>query len=122
MKGLGIDLAAIDRTAGLIQRFGERFTARVFTEAERDYCDRRPRPEASYAARFAAKEAVMKALGTGWGKGVTFKSIEVVQEEEGPSVKLHGKAAIKAQEIGIKEMRVSISHEGNMAAAAVIAA
>jgi len=120
--GIGIDLASIPRTRRLIERFGERFTRRAFTEAERDYCESRRDPAASYAARFAAKEAMMKSLSSGWGSGVRFIEIEVVDAKSGgPSLTLAGGAKRRAEEMGIGQTWLSLTHEADVAAAVVVA-
>ena len=120
--GIGIDAARVSRTAELVSRFGTRFTSRVFTEGERDYCRKRPRPDPSFAARFAAKEAVMKALGSGWGSGVRFREIEVIQGERGaPLIKLRGGAEKRAAGLGVDKIMVSLTHEADMAIAQAVA-
>ncbi len=120
--GVGIDLASRSRTREIIERFGERFTRRVFTDAETAYCLSRPDPGQSFAARFAAKEAVMKALASGWGGPVRFKDIEVVREESGrPGVLLQGGARARAEELGVTRFHVSLAHEGDAAAAYAVA-
>jgi holo-[acyl-carrier protein] synthase len=120
--GTGIDAASVARTRELIGRFGARFTHRVFTAAERGDCERRRRPGESYAARFAAKEAVMKALGAGWGSGVRFQDIEVGRGERGrPQLHLAGGAAARAAELGIERVQVSLSHHEDLALAVAIA-
>lgn len=122
IAGVGIDAARISRVREMIDRFGIKFTARVFTEAEREYCQGRRHSESSYAARFAAKEAVMKSLGSGWGSGVRFKEIEVERGERGaPTIKLHGGAKKRANTLEIKKLHVSLSHEGDLALAQVVA-
>ena len=81
--GVGVDIVAVARIQKMLDRGKERFLARAFTPAERDYCLERGRPAESLAARFAAKEAVMKILGTGWGEGVGFSQVEVVKDPKG---------------------------------------
>lgn len=121
IAGIGIDAASIGRTRELIARFGERFTRRVFTPAEREYCDRRPDPAASYAGRFAAKEAAMKALGAGWGR-VRFDEIEVsAGPGEHPTVTLAGSALALSCQMGIERWHLSLSHEGDLALAQAVA-
>jgi holo-[acyl-carrier protein] synthase len=122
--GLGIDVCDIDRMRRALERStGERFIARVFTAAERTYCDRRHRGRiASYAARFAAKEAALKALGTGWSDGITWQDVEVVRPEEGPPILLlHGRAATIARKRGITRWLVAMSHSDLSAVASVVA-
>ena len=120
---LGLDLTAIERLAEAETRRGERFLARVFTAGERAYCERRAaRRHVHYAGRFAVKEAVMKALGTGWTRGVRWVDIEVRRASGGPpEVVLHGATARIAAERGIARWHVTITHDGGLAAAVVVA-
>ncbi len=118
--GTGIDLADVGRVEDMIKRFGRRFTRRVFTEREIAYCEGRRDPFSSYAARFAAKEAMMKALGRGWGSGVRWKDIEVVAEDT-PLLRLHGEADKEADRKGINKLHLSMTHEKKTAMAQVIA-
>ncbi|MFO8058086.1 MAG: holo-ACP synthase [bacterium] len=120
IKGTGIDLADVDRVGAMIKRFGNRFTRRVFTPAEISYCEGRKEPAYSYAARFAAKEAAMKALGKGWGSGVRFKQIEVVAGRT-PSLLLHGEAEKEARRQGVGRLHLSLTHEKGLAAAVAVA-
>ena len=102
-------------------RRGERFRARVFTEGEITYCERRASKLASYAARFAAKEAAMKALGTGWADGVGWVDIEVISEANGaPALQLHGRALERMRELGAIKAHISLTHSGNLAIAEVL--
>jgi holo-[acyl-carrier protein] synthase len=106
----------------MIERFGKRFTSRVFTEAEQEHCNKRRDPFPSFAARFAAKEAVMKALCSGWGSGVRFKEIEVERGERGaPRIKLHGGARERASFLNVDNVLVSLTHEADMALAQAVA-
>lgn len=117
---LGLDLVEVPRIQSLLEKSGDRFKERVFTSGEISYCDSCAAPAIHYAARFAAKEAVGKALGTGLAEGVTWRDIEVLRSANGlPSIALHGGALQKAVELGIREMRVSLSHTAQMAAASV---
>lgn len=119
--GIGIDLVEISRLEEVFARRGERFCARVFTEGEVGYCESLGSKLASYAARFAAKEAVMKALGTGWSEGVGWKDIEVVSEPGGPpAIELHRRARDRMREIGATKVHVSLTHSGNLAIAQVV--
>jgi len=119
--GLGVDLADTARIQALLEKSGERFKARVFTEGECAYCDSCANPALHYTARFAAKEAVAKALGTGFAEGVSWKDIEVVREASGaPRIVLHGAAAAKASELGVKKVLLSLTHTQLSAAAAVV--
>ena len=114
---VGVDIIEIERVAATLRRFGERFLERVYTPGETAYCRARA-PQ--LAARFAAKEAVMKALGTGT-RGVGWREIEVVRAPSGaPSIRLHGKAAARAASIGIGELALSLSHSRAYAVASVV--
>ena len=118
---IGIDLVEISRMEEVFARRGERFRARVFTEGEIDYCERRASKLASYAARFAAKEAAMKALGTGWADGVGWMDIEVVSQQSGaPVLKLHRRALERMREMGAMKAHISLTHSGNLAIAEVL--
>lgn len=118
---IGIDLVEVSRLEEVFARRGDRFRARVFTEGEINYCESLASRFASYAARFAAKEAVMKALGTGWSEGVGWKDIEVVSEPGGaPAIKLHKRALDRMREIGATRVHVSLTHSGNLAVAQVV--
>lgn len=117
----GVDLVEISRIAEMIQQHEDRFLERCFTAQERAYAQDRKRQDEHLAARFAAKEAALKALGTGWRSGIAWTDIEVILEPSGaPRVKLSGVAAKIAKEKGITEMLVSLSHAGGFAMASVI--
>jgi holo-[acyl-carrier protein] synthase len=119
--GVGLDLVEIDRLEQAIARRGERLLRRVFTDPERAYCAQRKRPGQHLAARFAAKEAGFKALGTGWGAGVGWRDIEVLNQPSGrPLLVLRGKAAEIAAARGWSQAEVSLTHGGNYAGAVVI--
>jgi holo-[acyl-carrier protein] synthase len=119
--GLGIDQIEIERVARVWRRFGPRFASRVYTVREWDYCMSRPDPAPSLAARFAAKEAAMKALGRGWPGGIGFSVIEVTREPSGrPSLSFSGSAAQRAAQLGNPRACVSLSHDNTYAAATVI--
>ena len=119
--GMGIDIAEIDRIEASIGRHGRHFLERIFTPGEIAYCERHRNKAERYAGRFAAKEAAMKALGTGWGKGVRWVDIEVVRAGSGkPSLQLAGKAREIAAGRGVKNISLSITHSGNTALAQVI--
>jgi holo-[acyl-carrier protein] synthase len=118
---IGIDLIEIARIEEVFARRGERFRNRVFTEAEIEYCERRASKIASYAARFAAKEAVMKALGTGWAEAVAWRDIEVVRGESGaPTIQLYGRALEYFRELGARRAHLSLTHSRDFAMAQVI--
>jgi len=117
MLSVGVDIVEIARIARAVDRWGDRFTSRLFTGAERRYCDGRI-PE--LAARFAAKEAISKALGTGL-VGVSWDEMEVAVDERGkPLVRLHGRALARAEELGLREWAISLSHTGAHAVAFVV--
>lgn len=119
--GLGIDIAEIDRIEASIRRHGRHFLERIFTAGEIAYCERHRNKAERYAGRFAAKEAAMKALGTGWGKGVRWVDIEVARARGGkPSLQLAGRAREIADGLGVKNISLSITHSGNTAFAQVI--
>jgi holo-[acyl-carrier protein] synthase len=118
---IGIDLVEIARIEEVFARRGDRFRARVFTDDEIIYCERRASKFASYAARFAAKEATMKALGTGWSDGVGWVDIEVVSGPNGaPALQLHRRALERLREIGATKAHVSLTHSGSLAMAEVL--
>lgn len=119
--GLGLDIAEIDRIEAAVVRHGAPFIERLFTPAEAAYCQRYKSPYERYAGRFAAKEAAMKALGTGWARGVRWRDIEVVREPSGkPTLQLHGVAGQIAESLGVKHIALTITHSGNLAVAQVI--
>ncbi|PYU34145.1 MAG: holo-[acyl-carrier-protein] synthase [Acidobacteria bacterium] len=119
--GLGVDMEEITRLGDAIKRHGRIFLERIFTPAEIAYCQRHRDAVERYAARFAAKEATMKALGTGWGKGVRWRDIEVTRQPGGrPTIVLHGAAREHAERMGARHISLSISHSGNFALAEVI--
>ena len=123
--GTGVDLAKVKRIQAALEdpRIGQRFRARVFTENEISYCEKKQRGRyESYAGRFAAKEAVMKALGRGWGAEVRWLDIEVVRARSGkPDIALHGKTAGFAAGLGIRRWVLSITHTKEYGLAFVIA-
>jgi len=119
--GTGIDIAEVPRIAQTIARHGDRFLQRVFTEGEIRYCDSKANRIERYAARFAAKEAGMKALGTGWSRGVRWRDIEVVRPRgQRPTIQFHGEAAAIAAKLGTKNIALSITHTSEQALAHVI--
>lgn len=119
--GLGLDVAEIDRIEAAITRHGAPFLERVFTPGEVAYCERHRHRFERYAARFAVKEAAMKALGTGWTQGVRWRDIEVVREPSGkPTLRLEGVARKVADRLGVRHISVTITHSGNLALAQVI--
>jgi len=120
----GVDIAEIDRIErALDASYGDRLRDRIFTPGEQTYCESRRRGRAqSYAARFAAKEATMKALGVGWGRHAGWLDIEVVRRSgEAPELRLHGPAAARAQHLGIARLALSLTHAAGLALAFVVA-
>jgi holo-[acyl-carrier protein] synthase len=119
--GLGTDLIETVRVQESIARYGERFLARIFTPGEVAYCSSRKNAAESFAARFAAKEAGAKALGTGISRGVTWKELEVRREASGrPTLHLSGRAARLAEEMGVRRIQLSLTHSRELALAVVV--
>src|ERR1017187_7452923 len=119
--GVGTDLMEIARIQQSIARFGDRFLRRVFTPSEIQYCQRKKNAAESFAARFAAKEAGAKALGTGISQGVSWLEIEVAREPGGrPTLKFHGRAAQFAARLGATRAALSITHTSTLAMASVV--
>ncbi len=119
--GLGSDVVGIDRIGAVHRRRGRSFLDRVYTAAELAYCLRHRDPAPSLAARWAAKEAGMKALGTGWAEGVDFCDLEVAREAGGaPSLRLHGVAADRAADLGSERSHLTLSHGAGVAFATVV--
>ncbi len=119
--GIGIDIVDIKRVERLVRKYGERFTRRIFTAQEREICLPRANRYECLAARFAAKEAVMKGLGTGYSNGVRFADIEVCGGEgQRPRVALHGTTRQVAESLGVTGIHVSLAHERDYAIAFVV--
>jgi holo-[acyl-carrier protein] synthase len=119
--GTGIDIAEVPRIREAIERHGQRFLHRIFTEGEIQYCESKANRIERYAARFAAKEAGMKAIGTGWNHGVRWRDIEVARKPGGrPTLLLHGKAAEFAARLGATNIALSLTHTAEQAMAQVI--
>jgi holo-[acyl-carrier protein] synthase len=119
--GTGIDIAEVRRIREAIARHGQRFLQRIFTEGEIQYCESKANRVERYAARFAAKEAGMKAIGTGWNHGVRWRDIEVARKPGGrPTLLLHGKAAEFAARLGAVNIALSLTHTAEQAMAQVI--
>ena len=119
--GLGVDIAEVPRIKTAIERHGEPFLRRIFTPSEVEYCERFKNKFERYAGRFAAKEAAMKALGTGWRRGIRWVDLEVVREPSGrPTLALAGEAAKIAAQLGVKRISLSITHTEAQALAQVI--
>jgi holo-[acyl-carrier protein] synthase len=118
--GLGLDATDIHRIAGTIERFGTRFLERIFTEGEIAYSTRRRVPSIHFAGRFAAKEAAMKALGTGHSQGVLWRDVEVVRRGGPPQLQLHGGAARRFAAMGGQSSLLTITHSDDLAMAQVL--
>lgn len=119
--GVGTDLAEVRRIQESIARFGDRFLDRIYTKSERAYCESKANAAERFAARFAAKEAGMKAIGTGWNFGVTWKDFEVVNEPSGrPKLVLQGVARQIATRLRVENVAISLTHTSEMAFAIVM--
>jgi holo-[acyl-carrier protein] synthase len=119
--GTGVDMIEIERIAHSIERYGDRFLRRVYTDHEIAYCSRKRASAESFAARFAAKEAGAKALGTGISKGVTWNEFQIEREPGGrPVLELRGRAALLAKELGVRTISLSLTHTGSLAMATVV--
>jgi holo-[acyl-carrier protein] synthase len=118
--GLGFDATDIPRIASTVERYGDRFLHRVFTEGEIAYCTRRRNPAPHLAGRFAAKEAAMKALGTGHSRGVLWRDIEVVRLSGPPQLRLHGGAAARAARMHVQSSLLTTTHSAALAMAQVL--
>ncbi len=122
IKGVGTDIIEVDRIQAAIAEHGKKFTKRIFTSDETAYCENSARPYQRFATRFAAKEAVLKALGVGWQKGTKFTDIEVVKNNLGaPALVLKGKSLEISREMDIKEWFLSLSHSCKYAIAYAVA-
>lgn len=120
--GIGTDIIECERIDRMLQRHGDHFVQRVFTEREIRYCSDRKSSDQHFSGRWAAKEAVLKALGTGWIAGIAWTDVEVVNESGGrPVIRLHGGAAKIAEEMQITEVLISISHCKSHATAFAVA-
>jgi holo-[acyl-carrier protein] synthase len=118
--GLGIDATEVDRISDTIDRYGDRFLRRIFTDREIAYCTRRRLPAIHFAGRFAAKEAAMKALGTGHSQGVLWRDVEVVRAGGPPQLALHGGAGRRLNAIGGHSSLLTITHTDDLAFAQVL--
>jgi holo-[acyl-carrier protein] synthase len=118
--GLGLDATDIPRIAATLDRYGERFMRRIFTDMEIAYCVARPAPAIHFAGRFAAKEAAMKALGTGHSHGVLWRDVEVIRRGGPPRLQLHGGAARRFEAMGGRTSLLSITHSDALAMAQVL--
>src|SRR5260370_34505424 len=118
---MGVDIAEVERIRGAIERHGEGFLRRIYTTREREYCERFKNKYERYAGRFAAKEAAMKALGTGWRRGVKWVDLEVGRETSGaPTLAITGEAAKMAQQLGVNRVALSTTHTAAQQLARVI--
>ncbi len=121
IAGMGIDVAEVKRIKTVIESQGDRFLRRVYTLDEVAYCEQFKNKYERYAGRFAAKEAAMKALGTGWSRGVRWVDVEVVRQQGGrPTIMLKGEAKKIAEAMGVKNIALSITHSAEQAIAHVI--
>ncbi len=119
--GSGVDLCEVHRIKAAAERFGDKFLKRIFTEREIAYASSKANLYERFAARFAAKEAGMKAIGTGWRGGVTWKDFEVINQRSGrPTLEFHGKAAEYASRLGVENISLSMTHTAEQAMAMVI--
>jgi holo-[acyl-carrier protein] synthase len=119
--GTGVDIVEIARIRSIMERLKDRFILRVFTPAEQQFCLRHRDPAPHFAVRFAAKEALFKALGTGWAKGVTWLDVEILRErQDAPTMTLHGEARKLSESMGTTGVHVSLSHSDQWAVAMVI--
>jgi holo-[acyl-carrier protein] synthase len=118
--GLGLDATEIPRIAEMLERYGDRFVARVFTDGEIAYCRAKRDPAPSFAARFAAKEAAMKALGTGYSRGVFWKGIEVVRRHGPPQLRFHDGALDRLRALGGTGALLTLTHSRELAIAHVL--
>src|SRR5436305_6713551 len=119
--GTGVDLTEVPRIRASIERFGAKFIERIYTPAEIAYVERKANKYERYAARFAAKEAGMKAIGTGWRGGITWRDFEVANLPSGkPTLALHGVAAQIAMRLGVKSVALSLTHTSQLGMAHVI--
>ena len=121
ITGIGIDVVQNERIRASLQRFGDRFINRIYTEEEIRYCKKCANPEIHFAARFAAKEAGFKAIGTGWAAGIKWKDVEVERLASGkPELHLHGEALARATSMGATRFYVSLTHDQLVSCAVVI--
>ena len=118
--GLGLDATDIPRIVSTIERYGQRFLQRIFTEGEIAYCTRRREPAIHFAGRFASKEAAMKALGTGHSLGVLWRDVEVIRRGGPPQLQLHGGAARRFVAMGGRSSLLTITHSDALAMAQVL--
>ena len=121
VRGIGVDVVQVERLAESLDRFGERMEKRLFTESELEYCRRHKTPLPHLAARFAAKEAAFKAIGTGLSGGVSWKQAEVIQPGgQVPRLRFHGAALERFLALGCRDSHLTLSHDGGLAVACVV--
>ena len=121
IRGIGVDIVQVSRIVQALERFGHRMEARLFTDGELEYCRRHADPLPHLAARFAAKEAASKALGTGMSGGVAFKQFEVLQPGgQVPALAFHGAALERYQSLGCTSSHLTLTHDGGVAIACVV--
>jgi len=121
VRGIGIDLVKVDRLMESLERFGRRMEMRLFTDSELEYCRSHKNPLPHLAARFAAKEAAFKAIGTGLSGGVGWKQAEVIQPGgQQPRLEYHGVALERFQALGCRHTHLSLTHDGGLAIACVV--
>ena len=121
VRGIGVDVVKVERLFQSLERFGQRMEARLFTAGELEYCRRHKDPLPHLAARFAAKEAAFKAIGTGLSNGVGWKQAEVIQPGgQQPRLEFHGVALERFQQLGCKSSHLSLTHDGGLAIACVV--
>ena len=121
VRGIGIDVVKVDRLVESLERFGERMEKRLFTEGELEYCRRHKNPLPHLAARFAAKEAALKAIGTGMSQGIGFKHFEVLQPGgQQPKLLFHGPALVRFESLACNASHLSLTHDGGLAIACVV--
>ena len=122
IAGIGVDIIEVGRIRRIVERHGERFLQRVFSEQEIAYCRRCAHPYQRFATRFAAKEAVLKALGVGWQQGTSFRDVQVSNDELGaPTVRLQGRSLEISRRLGVTRIFISLSHDRNYAMAQAVA-
>jgi holo-[acyl-carrier protein] synthase len=121
ISGIGVDIVEIERIRRILQNQGDRFVTKVFTPLEQEYCRKHRDPAPHYAARFAAKEAVFKAMGTGWAGGISWLDAEVRRQDRGaPILALSGEAAKHCRILGVSSTHLSLSHSNESAVAMVV--
>ncbi len=118
LLGIGIDVVEVERISSSMDEFGEKFANRIFTEAEQEYCKSQKRPAIHYAARFAAKEAIAKAFGTGIGKEISWLDMEILRQPSGePKVLMSGDGKKYADKLKVADIKISLTHAEHYAAA-----